>query len=98
MCAGPGIALYRAEKFSEADEVLAGEKSNGGMIGGMVSFFRAMALFRHGDEAAARELFTVAKEKMQPIPEENKVQPEKTDHNQLIVWLAYREADALINK
>lgn len=57
-----------------------------------------MALFRQGDEKAARYLFAAAKEKLTPLPEEDEALPKDISADQIIVRLAYREADALINK
>ena len=93
-----GMALYRTGKFVEADEVLAGE--NPKSVGGdeTAELFRAMALFRQGKEDAARELLIAAKEKMEPLPDDAREVPKGIGLSQLWVWVAYREADAMINK
>lgn len=93
-----GMALYRAESFAEAEEVLAAEKSKKGRLGGTTSFFRAMSMFQQGKEQPARELFAAAKENMKPIPEDGEDPLKGVHRDQIIVWIAYREADALINE
>ena len=52
-------------------------------------FYRAMSLFRQGQEAEARQLFAEAEAKMKPLPG-------GADHDDLILWLAYKEAKALL--
>ena len=94
-----GMVLYRAGEFAEAEAVLSTWKSfHEGYIGGSSSFFLAMALFRQGNEEAARDLFAVAREKMSTRPEKEDEQIKGMDHYHIFVWLACREADALINK
>lgn len=89
-----GMALYRTENFDEAEQVLSMNKQ----LGETSSFFRSMALFRQGKDQAARDLFAAAKAKMTPLPEADEDILRDAGADQIITWLAYREADALINK
>ena len=66
-------------------------------LAGMSSFYRAMSLFRQGKNDEARKLATEAAAKMKPPPKDEKNPPAGYDfHNDLILWLAYKEAKALI--
>ncbi|WP_166831708.1 protein kinase domain-containing protein [Thalassoroseus pseudoceratinae] len=93
-----GMALYRNGKFAEAEKVLAETKYVTGKIGGAASFFRAMALFQKGDKEAAQELFATAEEKMKPFPKEKEDPLEGIGPDYIIVWVAHREANMLINE
>lgn len=56
-----------------------------------------MALFRQGKSDLARKLATEAAAKMRPLPDdEQKPLAGGADHDHLIMWLAYREAKAMI--
>ena len=63
----------------------------------MSAFYRAMSLFRQGKENEARRLATEAASKMKPLPRDEK-NPLAGDANpdDLILWLAYKEAKELI--
>ncbi|MEZ5941892.1 MAG: protein kinase [Planctomycetaceae bacterium] len=92
-----GMALYRTGKFSGAEEVLAVEKSTGGPVGETSAYFRAMALFQQGNEKEAQDLFAATEAKMKPRPEQMGKPFDDVEPDQIIVWIAHREADALIN-
>ena len=66
-------------------------------VTGSSSFFRAMSLFRLGKKDEARTLAIAAAAKMKPLPadERNPLAANETE-NDLIVWLAYKEAKAMI--
>ena len=56
-----------------------------------------MVLFRQGKTDLARNLATEAALKMKPLPvDEQKPMADGADHNDLIMWLAYKEAKAMI--
>jgi hypothetical protein len=56
-----------------------------------------MSLFRQGHEGEARKLASAAATKMKPLPrDENNPLASDPDHDDLILWLAYKEAKALI--
>ena len=67
---------------------------------GTSAFYRAMSLFRQGKTDEARKLAIAAAAKMKPLPrdENNPLAngPMRGDHEDLILWLAYKEAKAMI--
>jgi hypothetical protein len=97
---GLGMAEYRSGRFAEADARLLaagnGSITNPSMVLTAV-FYRAMSLFRQGKENEARQLATEAAAKMKPLPrdEENPLAG-IYDADDLILWLAYKEARAMI--
>jgi uncharacterized protein HemY len=95
-----GMAEYRSGHFAEADTALAaaiaGDKENV-HITGTAAFYRAMSLFRQGKPDEARRLANAAAAKMKPLPKDEKNPlADKADADDLILWLAYKEAKALI--
>jgi hypothetical protein len=61
-------------------------------VTGTSPFYRAMSLFRQGHEQAARKLAIGAAAKMKPLPrDENNPLAGDPDHDDLILWLAYKE-------
>jgi tetratricopeptide (TPR) repeat protein len=95
-----GMAEYRNGHFTEADTAVAaavnGAKDNA-PVAGTATFYRAMSLFRQGKENEARKLATEAAAKMKPLPkdEENPLAGGASPDD-LMLWLAYKEAKALI--
>jgi hypothetical protein len=56
-------------------------------------FYRAMSLFRQGKPDEAREVAIAAAGKTKPQPpDEKNPLADKGDHDDLILWLAYKEA------
>ena len=56
-----------------------------------------MSLFRQGKEAEARQVALAAAATMKPLPkDEQKPLANKATHDDLILWLAYKEAKAMI--
>ncbi len=95
-----GMAEYRSGHFAEADAALiaaaTGGKDNPRVVG-TSAFYRAMGLFRQGKTDLARKLATEAAAKMKPLPvDEQKPLQGGADHDDLIMWLAYKEAKAMI--
>jgi WD40 repeat protein len=96
-----GMAEYRSGHFAEADAALfaaaTGGKDNPRLVG-TSAFYRAMCLFRQGKEKEALELAAGAASEMKPLPKDEK-NPLRNNagHDDLIVWMAYKEARALIN-
>ena len=95
-----GMAEYRSEHFAEADAALIAAATGGKddpRVVGTSAFYRAMALFRQGKTDLACKLATEAAAKMKPLPvdEQNPLQG-GADHDDLIMWLAYKEAKAVI--
>jgi WD40 repeat protein/serine/threonine protein kinase len=95
-----GMAEYRSSHFAEADAALiaaAKGGKNNPHVAGTSALYRAMNLFRQGKEDEARKLATMAAAKMKPLPkhEENPLAG-YASADDLILWMAYKEAKALI--
>jgi serine/threonine protein kinase len=94
-----GMAEFRNGHFAAADEALlaaakAGKDPN---VAGIATFYRAMSLFQQGKKDEAFTLADEASDEMQPLPgdETNPMAGNATPDN-LILWLAYKEAKSLI--
>ena len=60
------------------------------------AFYRAMSLFRQGKEAEARKLASEAVARMKPLPaDENNPLNGGANADDLILWMAFKEANAL---
>jgi eukaryotic-like serine/threonine-protein kinase len=94
-----GIAEYRSGHFKEADAALLAATTgakNDQHVAGPSAFFRAMSLFRQGKPDEARKLATEAAQMARlPKDEKNPLADNATTED-LILWLAYKEAKALI--
>jgi len=98
-----GMAEYRNADYVAADKTLraaVGVGRNpgyGAWVPGISGFYRAMSLFRQGKKDEARKLATETAAKMKPLPkDENNPLVGNVMHDDLILWLAYKEAKALI--
>jgi hypothetical protein len=96
-----GMAEYRSGHFAEADAALmaaANDLKNILSIGCTADFYLAMNMFRLGKVNEARKLATEAAAKMKPLPkyEKNPLAGDATSDD-LTLWLAYKEAKALIH-
>ena len=95
-----GMAEYRSGHFAEADAALTAAMNDPGKnntVSSTSAFYRAMGLFRQGKTDLARKLATEAAAKMKPLPvDEQKPLLGGADHDDLIMWLAYKEAKAMI--
>jgi len=95
-----GMAEYRNGHYAAADEALSAAAAQAGKdnnVSGTSAFYRAMSLFRQGKETEARRLFTEAADRMKPLPADEKNPLTGGSHDDLILWLAYKEAKALVN-
>ncbi len=95
-----GMAEYRRGNYSAADEALRAAtrpRSTDPQVGGTSAFYRAMSLFRQGKKDEARKIAISAAAKMKPLPADDR-NPLSGDasHEDLILWLAYKEAKAMI--
>ena len=94
------MAEYRSGNYAAADKaLLAAEKAGptNRSVTGTAPFYRAMSLFRQGNAEEARKLAIAAAAKMKPLPrDENNPLAGDADHDDLILWLAYKEAKAMI--
>jgi serine/threonine protein kinase/tetratricopeptide (TPR) repeat protein len=99
---GLGMAEYRAGQYSAAEQPLTtAEQTAGGNddLSGIARVFHAMTLFRLNRGEEARKLVREAESQMPPWPKNDSkpvVDGKFFDHDVLIMWLAYREARALI--
>ena len=95
-----GMAEYRSGNYAAADEALLAAAKAGPTnryVTGTSAFYRAMSLFRQGTQDEARKLAIAAAAKMKPLPrDENNPLAGDADHDDLILWLAYKEAKAMI--
>jgi eukaryotic-like serine/threonine-protein kinase len=103
-----GMAEYRSGHFAEAEVSLTAAMDRGKgnphgdgrwtyFVDGTAAFYRAMSLFRQGKNDEARNLAIAAAAKMKPLPaDEQNPMAGGADHDDLILWLAYKEAKALI--
>jgi serine/threonine-protein kinase len=95
-----GMAEYRSGHYAAADEaLLAAAKAgpNSPQVTGIAAFYRAMSLFRQGKEAEARLLALAAVATMKPLPkDEQNPLADNATHDDLILWLAYKEAKAML--
>ena len=58
-----------------------------------------MSLFQQGDQEAARKLLTTVEAEMKPLPaDDRKPLAGGADHDDLVLWLAWKEAMALMKK
>ena len=97
---GLGMAEYRSGHFAEADAALTAAMNAPGKnntVSSTSAFYRAMGLFRQGKTDLARKLATEAAAKMKPLPvDEQNPLAGGGDQDELIMWLAYKEAKAMI--
>lgn len=97
---GLGMAEYRSGNDAAADAALLAAGNAGPddpYSTGISAFYRAMSLYRQGKKDEARKLAIDATAKMKPLPEdEDNPLVGGAGHNDLILWLAYKEARALI--
>jgi serine/threonine protein kinase len=97
---GLGMAEYRSGHFTEADAALAAAIEAGKVnphVAQTSAFYHAMSLFRQGKEDQAKQLAAQAAATMKPLPKDEK-SPLAAGANadDLILWLAYKEARDLI--
>ena len=94
------MAEYRSGNYAAADEALlaaAEAGPNNAFVTGISAFYRAMSLFRQGKPDEARKLAIAAAAKMKPLPaDEQNPLAGNANHDDLILWLAYKEAKAMI--
>jgi thioredoxin-like negative regulator of GroEL len=95
-----GMAEYRSGNYTAANTALLAAPSAGrntAWVTGIAAFYHAMSLFRLGKPDVARQLALAAAAKMEPLPkDEQNPSTNKANRNDLILWLAYKEAKALI--
>ena len=98
---GLGMAEYRSGHLAEADAALIVTAdrvaTNPDVVAHTKAFYRAMSLFRQGKESEARKVATEAASRMRPLPaDEKNPLADNANADDLILWMAYKEARALI--
>ena len=95
-----GMAEHRSTNDAAAQEaLLAAANADPGnpWVTGIAAFYRAMSLFRQGKHDEARKLVLAAAAKMKPLPkDEQNALANNATSDDLILWLAYKEAKAMI--
>ncbi len=70
---------------------------NNPCVTGIAAFYRAMSLYRQGEKDEARKLAIAGTATMKPPPkDENNPLADDAYYDDLILWLAYKEAKAMI--
>lgn len=95
-----GMAEYRNASYPAADAALAAAAKAGQdqpHVRDTSRFFLAMCFFQEGKVAQARQLFAEVEAQMKPLPADER-QPfaDGATPDDLIVWLACKEAKALL--
>src|SRR5262249_24566469 len=95
-----GMAEYRSGHFAETDAALTAAMNDpvkNNAVSNTSAFYRAMGPFRQGKTDLARKLATEATAKMKPMPVADQTPfLGGATENDLIMWLAYKEAKAMI--
>jgi WD40 repeat protein/tetratricopeptide (TPR) repeat protein len=95
-----GMAEYRSGNDTAACEALAAaERASNGQphSSGTSAFYHAMSLFRQGKEVEARRIAIEAASRMKPLPaDEKNPLTDGASADDLILWMAYKEARSLL--
>jgi hypothetical protein len=98
-----GMAEYRNSDYRAADAALTAAEQGAAqcgadrpLIGDAARFYRVMSLFRQGQVEAARNLFDSARAEMKPLPADGQALETRADHDDFRIWLAFKEASALL--
>jgi Leucine-rich repeat (LRR) protein len=102
-----GMAEYRSGNYSAVEDAmmtatqsaLSLSQGQRDMLEPTAGFYRVMSLFKRGKSAEARSLFTATEARMKTLPADD-VAPaavQAISHDQLILWLAFKEAKALLD-
>ena len=92
------IVHFRCGQYEEAERILAEIGTGGDSTADTGDFFRAMSLFHLGRQDEAKDLFELTAGRMKALPanERNPLAGNATTED-LVLWLAYREARALLH-
>lgn len=92
-----GIAEYRAGHDEDATEPLRASLGDGNYLISVTSaFYLAMTLSRQGKDAEARQVAMEAIARMRPLPPDEQNPLVGASHDDLILWMAYKEAKVLL--
>ena len=92
-----GMAEYRSgHDAAAAEALLAAAKADplNHFVTGTAAFYRAMSLYRSGKPDEAHQVAIEAAAKMKPLP--NPPVDDRYHRDDLVVWLGYKEAKAMI--
>jgi hypothetical protein len=92
------MAEYRSGRYPAADQALAAadNPSSPWVFSKAARLFRAMSLFQQGRKEEAQKLFAETEAQMAPLPaDESQPLADGAEVNDIVVWLAYKEAKAL---
>jgi hypothetical protein len=107
-----GMVEYRNGQYAAAERPLTIAEQTAGdnpvfqvgiqhQIQGTACFYHAMSLFRQDKVEEARKLFSKSEAEMPPLSKDESkpfVDGKPASHDDLIWWLAYKEAKALIEE
>jgi len=101
-----GMAEYRNGQYTAAGQTLAVaeqkfENLDSPHLLGIARLFHVMSLHRQGQTEEARRLFIQAVAQMPPFPQDELkpfVNGKPATHDYLICWLAYKEAQSVLNE
>jgi serine/threonine protein kinase len=89
-----GMAEFRLGNYRAADKSLLAAERMAPINSG---FFRAMSLYRQGQATEARRLFDTAAAHMRPLPDDDQNPlASGASGDDIVIWLAYREAAAML--
>jgi serine/threonine protein kinase/tetratricopeptide (TPR) repeat protein len=89
-----GMAEFRLGNYRAADKALLAAERMAPLNSG---FFRTMVLFRQGQAGDARKLFEATVSRMRPLPDDDQNPlASGASGDDMIVWLAYREAATML--
>jgi len=104
---GLGLAQYRNGQYTDAEQTLSLAEPkfeadpSEGAFQGLARLFRAMSLCRQNRLDEARRAFSEAEAKMPPLPQDESKplmsNNKPVTHDDLICWLAYKEAKSVLN-
>jgi eukaryotic-like serine/threonine-protein kinase len=94
-----GMCAFRSGHLTEADVALSAAMQTGKQIPQVwlpSAFYRAMSLFKQRKQDEARQLATEAASRMRKFTPPPKEQKGNFGHDDLIIWMAYKEARDLL--
>jgi WD40 repeat protein/tetratricopeptide (TPR) repeat protein len=95
-----GMVEYRRGNDAAAQKAFAAAveaDQDTARMSATIAFYRAMSLFRQGKADDARKVAMAAAVDMNPLPPDEQNPPVGANgHDDLIVWMAYKEAKAMI--
>ncbi len=96
-----GMAEYRNSQYAAADATLAAaeQTTRSPLVENTSQLYRLMSLFKQGRQDDARKQLGEVEARMPPLPADEtkpRLDGRAASADELILWLAYREAKALL--